>query len=1602
MAAASVCLRASDEAMSIAGEWHVLGDGVDSSITLPGTMADAKLGRHFTYDDALKIEDPPAKDALVREWQYKGKAAYSRDITVAPGLADRPLELFLERVMWRSEVSVDGRKLGFRDSLATPHVYQVPPLSAGRHTLSVEVDNSCFYGFSRYAHSYGPEMQSEWHGVLGRMELRLANPLRRCRVFAAWPANGHFEIDACGAKVESVAVDGLHVSGWRETDGRIKVEFRGEPRYWSEFSPKTYTLKIAGGGFSAEMPFGFRTYARNGRTLLVNGTPTFLRGNVDNCNFALTGSPAMTKGEWMRILSVLRDEDGVNMIRFHSWTPPEAAFEAADDLGMYLMPEANMWSDLWMTKGYKEIQSVGHGLPVDGFVQSELDAIVSAYGNHPCFLSLGIGNELGGTKWETAAKWMESLRERDPRRLYFVSTARAITDADDIYLSHKIDGVGPIRCRIFPHTDWDYEDVYSRAPIPTVAHEIGQWPVYPVWDDLLPKFTGVLRPYNIERCFRNAQKTGALRFTSQYHAASAKANRLMYKDEIESFLRTPSCSGVEMLNSQDFTGQGEALVGWRDPFYGLKRGFADEPRFASIWGATNYLARFAKYQWTMAETFHATMHIRNLSQTAISAGAEFATVCAGRRFAMRTPAAIPAGGLGMVGEVTLPIASLEANRKYTLSFGSNSWNFWTYPVEEPAPQPKDVTVTADPAAMKDALRAGKTVLYTGVGAKTGSDTFRPVYWSSSHFKAKRPLDATLGTWFDTSHPAFAGFATDFWADWQWYDLVGGAKIHSLEGAPAELRPIALSVNDFHFSIPSATMFEARVGKGVLFVCGYDLEGRSAAAKRLRATVFAYLGSGRAKPACAIPAEWIDRMYPAAKASAASQSPVTLDVKVKLSGKTFSHVIRDITPVQGVARFHFTGEGSARGNFEGRDFTVPSGKDRWVEVQVMREDALDNEVEVGVTTLSGAPVLDRIQIVREGAAKDLSDCSAAFVDPEFEERGSLGEGGKNVERLANCGLNGSGGIRVHAKYEPQDGVYYRFPSDFKPKAGRKYVFSVCRKVHGKVRAMLAWQCWKGGWCKAHNWNSTLVPLDGGWERQENTVYLKDKDLEAGEFRFMVKVMPAQGSKPEDEAWVDYDCVSIREDSPEWYFANVWPTHDKIFSNKGRIRLHSGFLGPFVPEGHRAKYRLTLAAKDGRKLRVREATPEGGTFTVEFGRLSFSGSAKLKAEIFDASTGAKLGEKTLDVTVAPEYKPKKGEVVITEDGQTLIDGKPFMPLGFYTSLGKSGGDVAHAQRELKKIADAGFNTIMEYWINSYQSDAKIKPFYAACASNSIKVLYNLSGAYKKPDRMDLHVAEARRQLDAGAPLLGWYTLDEAQLSLLPTLRNIRHALNKATPGIPVWQVNIREIEPYLDVADVLGGDHYRIGRHQGNLKQMDEYMALAASCRPATMWYCPQCFNWANYDREAVKDRAKYLAKEKEPTVNEMLSIAFLHAAHGVKGFIFYMYDEIFKGPVPELYEKRWEDVKEVGRVMKGLEPFILSGHKIEDIPTESKRGSIRAVKMTDGKGRSRILVIGLDYDNDASFRLPAGCEKLRPAFGNVTVEDGVCRFKAGKVSCDLLK
>ena len=623
---------------------------------------------------------------------------------------------------------------------------------------------------------------------------------------------------------------------------------------------------------------------------------------------------------------------------------------------------------------------------------------------------------------------------------------------------------------------------------------------------------------------------------------------------------------------------------------------------------------------------------------------------------------------------------------------------------------------------------------------------------------------------------------------------------------------------------------------------------------------------------------------------------------------------------------------------------------------------------------------------------------AFSNSDFENRAKFGKVDDHVEIRESIGFNGSAGVRVRPIGNKRGS--YRFESTFKPKAKQKYLFSTVRRITGRLRPHQYWQCWgKDGWCRGQNWNVNVTKLDGGWERVDVAIYFEDEEWEKGDWRFCVDAAPPDGVSAVPDSYMDVDDVRITEDDPEWHISNVWPTHNWLFNEEGHLRFHSSFLGHFIPEGGEAAYRFVLRGKDGKKLAERKLKPETPAFTVKFGKIGYEGPAKVEITLADTVSRKICGRREIEVEVRPTYKPKPGEVFITEDGDTLIDGKPYMPLGFFTSLVRD-RDLKKTEDAFKKISGAGFNCVMEYWMTSLRDDLP-PDYYRLCRKYGLKVLYNFSGAYKMS--VDEIVQRAQKQLDFGIPLLAWYTLDEATLAHIPPLTRARKELNRLAPGYPTWQVNIRELPPYLSVADVLGGDHYLIGKHQGVLKQMNRYMSQAKACRASTMWYCPQCFNWANYDRDARNDREKYLVKDIEPTVNQMLAIAFLYASHGVKGFIFYMYDEIFRGPVPEKYAKRWEDVATVGKVMKSLEPFILSKTPIQELEVENVRGLTRAVVLTDGEGRKRVLVIGLDYENEARFTLPKECRDLKPLFGNAKPgAGGRVYYKTGRRSSELFQ
>ena len=115
---------------------------------------------------------------LQPEKHYVGAAWYGREIEIPAAWQGKRVTLYLERPHWETRVWLDGRELGRRDSLATPHVYELgTSLAAGKHRISIRVDNRMIVEVGVNAHSVTDHTQSNWNGVVGRIELRATDPV---------------------------------------------------------------------------------------------------------------------------------------------------------------------------------------------------------------------------------------------------------------------------------------------------------------------------------------------------------------------------------------------------------------------------------------------------------------------------------------------------------------------------------------------------------------------------------------------------------------------------------------------------------------------------------------------------------------------------------------------------------------------------------------------------------------------------------------------------------------------------------------------------------------------------------------------------------------------------------------------------------------------------------------------------------------------------------------------------------------------------------------------------------------------------------------------------------------------------------------------------------------------------------------------------------------------------------------------------------------------------------------------------------------------------------------------------------------------------------
>lgn len=629
------------------------------------------------------------------------------------------------------------------------------------------------------------------------------------------------------------------------------------------------------------------TFAVEGNHFTEGGKRVFLRGKHDACVFPLQGHAPMDAKTWEWYLGTVKDY-GFNHIRFHSWCPPEAAFAAADKLGIYLQPELPIWGRFPADESHPDFK----------FLVDEGEAILREYGNHKSFRMFCLGNELSADsaamrmlvdrfriiapdKFYTFAAWPHLGGLGVPEGEDYMISARIGRRDDSIGFSNNTRGSfshvdnrdgGIINAEI-PTTDRDFANGIRLGGKPVLGHETGQFQFYPDAREL-PRYTGVLAPRNLERFLnRSYAKHGRTRAEEFFKAVGPLAV-MCYKEEFEMARRTPDMAGFQTLDLQDFPGQGTALVGPLNAFMENK-GFVSREEFLAFNGEIVPLARFAKFAWLANETFTARVAVSNYSPAPLDTVLTWSLTDERRTTIQsgRIAAKIPQGEVRDAGTISIPLDFVERPGRYTLAIqasgmkAANTWPLWFYPgTRDIALKPSDgvrICSSVDEPLLETLRTGGKAVLFAaehGYPKQTiAQGLFIPCFWNYPMFNGiangnpDRTSPGTLGLLIRPEHPSLTGFPTEFHSNWQWWPIMKFAEPLILDGVK-QLRPIVEPIDNVERCHRLGLLFEVRVGPGRLLVCMADLPKAvangfrgQAEIRQLYASIMSYVNGADFKP-----------------------------------------------------------------------------------------------------------------------------------------------------------------------------------------------------------------------------------------------------------------------------------------------------------------------------------------------------------------------------------------------------------------------------------------------------------------------------------------------------------------------------------------------------------------------------------------------------------------------------------------------------------------------------------------------------------------------------------------------------------------------------------
>ena len=854
----------------IAPDW--LTKSCTDSLFLPGITDMGKMGTYNT--------DMTLTTGLSREYVFEGKALYTKQVDIPEEWDGTSVRLVMERTK-PTTIWIDGKEVGANNDISTAQQYDLSSyLFPGTHTVAILVDNGKqavpekVYGSS---HAYSASTQTNWNGIIGDFYLEsvplcgiddiqlypdVAKKVVTARVTLRNPDKGvgkgilSFYAEAWNTdKQHKTPVQTIEVD-WTKPEQEFELALGDKALLWSEFTPALYRLSVSlktdQSVDTEQATFGLRDFKAKGRQFTMNGKVTFLRGKHDACVFPLIAHTAMDVETWRHYFQVAK-QYGINHYRFHSWCPPEACFEAADIEGIYLQPELPVWGNI-------DIDDT----ELCDYLLKEGRNLHRAYSNHASFVMFGLGNEMSGE--EGLAMLIQTFKKEDNRHIYasgsnnylgfkgkqadedYFTTCRVGREDDKQFNTHARASFsfadaydGGYLNHTYPNSEMDFSSANALCDVPIISHETGQFQVYPNYEEI-KKYTGVLKPRNFEIFKKRLEEAGMIDQAHDFMMASGKWSALLYRADIEMNLRTPEWGGFQLLDLQDYPGQGSAYVGILDAFMESKGLIAPE-EWRHFCSEVVPLFCTEKFCWTNDEALTGEVEIANYSESDLNSKQLSWTLTDSKQQVLDKgvlPLQVKQGELAKVGTLKPAIASVRKAEKVTLALSidgtpyRNDYSLWIYPAadKEVAPS-EDICVTDDLDAHLKYLTEGGKVLWFPSKDKHKDQTvgglFQTDYWNYRMFRTicenlDRPVSpGTLGILTDPGHPALADFPTEFHTNWQWFPIIKQSYPMILDRLSDDYRPIVQIIDNVERNHKLGLLFEFKVGNGKLLVCMSDLK-----------------------------------------------------------------------------------------------------------------------------------------------------------------------------------------------------------------------------------------------------------------------------------------------------------------------------------------------------------------------------------------------------------------------------------------------------------------------------------------------------------------------------------------------------------------------------------------------------------------------------------------------------------------------------------------------------------------------------------------------------------------------------------------------------------